>query len=115
MAGEYGDEGFGIGRKMRMGRWAGVCGAWLVCGSLAGCAAIPGHPPVPPLVTEGVPAPPPSRTVLIFQPGHWDWTGARYRWVTGMWVERSGHGTLWQDGYWDGVGAGTVWVPGHWL
>ncbi len=82
---------------------------------LSGCGAGRGHPPVPPIRTEQVPAPPASRTVMIWQPGHWDWSGTYYAWTPGEWVEREGHGTLWQDGYWQDSGTGSVWVPAHWL
>ena len=83
---------------------------------LEGCAAFPpGHLPVPPIRAEQVPAPPNSNVVLIWQPGHYDWTGAAYVWVPGSWVDRAGHGTLWQDGYWRQTQRESVWVPAHWI
>ena len=82
---------------------------------LEGCVTIPSHPEVPPLLSEEVPAPPRTRTVVIWQPGHWDWTGQAYAWMPGEWVERAGHGTLWQDGYWSIATGNPVWVPAHWL
>ncbi len=83
---------------------------------LEGCATLPAtHPPVPPIPTEQVSAPPPSRVALIWQPGHFDWNGRGYRWTPGAWVERAGHGTLWQDGFWRSTPEGAVWVPAHWL
>ena len=83
---------------------------------MSGCVGVGQvHPPVPPIRTEQVPAPPPSRTVMIWQPGHWEWSGAYYAWTPGEWVPREGHGTLWQDGYWQDNGATSVWVPAHWL
>ena len=84
--------------------------------ALSGCA--PGfnpHPPVPPVPAEPVPAPPPSRSTLIWQPGHYDWDGVGYAWVPGSWVERGGHGALWQDGYWRETRDGSVWMPAHWM
>ncbi|GAC1343174.1 MAG: hypothetical protein NVSMB18_18500 [Acetobacteraceae bacterium] len=84
--------------------------------AVQGCAvAPPGHPPVPPIPAEQVMSPPPSRTAQIWQPGHFDWTGAQYVWVPGAWVQRAGHGTLWQDGYWEPAAQGSVWVPAHWM
>ena len=82
-----------------------------------GACALPGpqHPPVPPIPVERVVAPPPSRTALIWRPGHFDWNGVAYSWVPGVWVERAGHGTLWQDGYWQDGPDDSVWVPGHWM
>ena len=73
------------------------------------------HPTVPPLRSEEVPAPPRTRSVVIWRPGHWDWTGEAYAWAPGEWVERAGHGTLWQDGYWSAAAGNPVWVPAHWL
>ncbi len=91
--------------------------AWALLASLlAGCATAPApHPAVPPLRSEEVPAPPRTRTVMIWQPGHWDWTGEAYAWAPGEWVERAAHGTLWQDGYWSVAAGNSVWVPAHWL
>lgn len=93
-------------------RWLTAAGLLLAagCGEMAMT-----HPPVPPVPVEAVPIPPRSQTVMIYQPGHWSWTGSRYAWIAGTWVERAGHGTLWQDGYWRGVGRNAEWVPGHWL
>ena len=85
---------------------------------LAGCAADitkPPYPPVPPLIAEQQPLPPVSPDPVVWQPGHWDWNGATYAWVPGMWVPRAGHGTLWQPGYWSQVNGTYVWVPGHWV
>lgn len=73
------------------------------------------HPPVPPIPAESVPPAPRSSVPLIWQPGHFDWTGSTYVWVPGLWVTREGHGTLWQDGYWRSGGATSVWVPAHWM
>ncbi|MBC7799691.1 MAG: YXWGXW repeat-containing protein [Gemmatimonadaceae bacterium] len=85
---------------------------------LSACAIQPTpirHPPVPPIPAEAVPPAPRASVPLIWQPGHYDWTGSDYVWIAGVWVPREGHGTLWQDGYWRSTGAASVWVPGHWL
>jgi hypothetical protein len=89
----------------------------LIClASLGACApTVPAHPPVPPVPAENVPAPPRSRTTLIWQPGHYDWDGRGYNWAPGRWVERAGHGVLWQDGYWRDTPRGPEWVPAHWM
>lgn len=84
--------------------------------ALQGCgSSTPGHPPVPPVPAENVPAPPEPRVALIWRPGHYDWDGTSYVWIPGEWVERAGHGTLWQDGYWQRTGGTEVWVPAHWI
>ena len=82
---------------------------------MAGCAGVPPHPPVPPVKAELVPKPPRSQTTVIWQPGHWDWTGKDYAWIEGVWVKRAGHGTLWQDGFWQETAGKSEWVPAHWL
>jgi hypothetical protein len=33
------------------------------------------YPPVPPLVAEVIPKPPVAGEQLVWQPGHWDWSG----------------------------------------
>jgi hypothetical protein len=96
-------------------QWQRLWGVAWVC-LLAGCTVPRSYPvPPPPPWAEMVPAPPPSSTTLIWQPGHYDWTGDHYEWISGQWVERGGHGTLWQDGYWRRQGNGYVWIPGHWI
>ena len=93
-----------------MVRWIG-----LTVGVLLAACAGPAHPPIPPPRAEQVPVPPRSDVVQIWQPGHYDWTGATYVWMPGEWVDRAGRGSLWQDGYWRQTPAGQVWTPGHWL
>ena len=83
--------------------------------ALSACVAYQTYPPVPPPQAELVPEPPRSRVALIWEPGHYDWDGARFRWAPGRWVDRAGHGTLWQDGYWQLKDGAYVWVPAHWL
>jgi hypothetical protein len=93
-----------------------------LAGTLAGCTApIPQsaanpYPPAPAVQAEVIPKPPVSEDPLIWQPGHWDWTGGSYVWTPGAWEPREGHGTSWQDGYWSqGPGGQWVWIPAHWL
>ena len=84
--------------------------------ALCGCSvAYQAYPSVPAPQVEQVPVPPRSSVPLIWQPGHYDWTGAGYAWQQGQWVERAGHGTLWQDGYWRRAGDSYAWVPAHWM
>ncbi|CAH2599289.1 conserved exported protein of unknown function [Rhodovastum atsumiense] len=89
---------------------------------LAGCVSAtrevaynPPYPPPPAVPPEVVPKPPVSEEPLIWQPGHWVWTGTGYNWTAGQWVKRAGHGTQWQDGYWASDSGGWRWVPAHWL
>ena len=100
--------------KVLMARRGSLIAMAALC--LLGCMpASRSYPPVPAPPAEMVPAPPRSSVPLIWQPGHYDWDGARYIWVPGHWVDRAGHGTLWQDGYWQRAGAGFTWVPPHWM
>ncbi len=81
---------------------------------LAGCAtpSLP-YPPVPAPLAETVPKPPVSEAPLIWQPGHYDWTGSAYVWTAGSYVPRAEHVT-WMPGYWTGTSGSYVWVPAHW-
>lgn len=87
------------------------------CLALASCAVGPGspYPPVPPLQPEVMGKPPVTTTPLIWQPGHWDWTGGGYSWVPGTFVASEGHGNLWMPGYWAQSEDGWVWQPAHWM
>ena len=91
---------------------------------LAGCVATttpvvavaPNPYPAPPaIVVETVPPPPISDNSLIWQPGHWDWSGSAYVWTAGAWVSRIGHGGNWQQGYWTPVNGVWTWIPAHWV
>ena len=94
--------------------------AALTAALLAGCVPpettqiADGHPPVPALQPETVPKPPVSAEVLMWQPDHWDWTGAAYVWQPGQYVPAAGHGNLWMPGFWDFTPAGWTWRPPHW-
>jgi hypothetical protein len=85
--------------------------------ALAGCAVVGGnpYPEVPPLQAETMPLPPVTATPLIWQPGHWDWTGAGYAWQPGAYVPREGHSNRWMPAHWELIGSTWVWEPAHWL
>jgi len=84
---------------------------------LAGCATTPAGPPapIPQPMAETVPPPPVSPVPLMWQPGHWDWTGSSYVWIPGQYVSTAGHSATWMPGYWDASGSGWVWRPAHWV
>jgi hypothetical protein len=100
-------------------RWTEALFLGAACLALAGCAGQASgnpYPPVPPLQAETMGKPPVTTTPLIWQPGHWDWTGGGYTWVPGEFVPSAGHGTLWMPGYWARGADGTwVWQPAHWM
>ncbi len=93
--------------------------AMAVLGLLAGCAsgtanmANP-YPPVPAALAETMPKPPVTGEPLMWQPGHWDWSGTGYVWQPGQYVPAAGHGGLWQSGWWNRTSSGWTWQPGHW-
>ena len=91
--------------------------AILVAVGLAACqqGSQPPYPPPPPLRAESMGKPPVTETLLIWQPGHWDWTGGGYEWVPGSFVPREGHGELWMPGYWEKADDGWHWRPAHWV
>ena len=72
------------------------------------------YPPVPPLAAEVVPKPPVTAEQLVWQPGHWDWSGGGYVWARGEYVPAAGHGSLWMPGWWSRTDAGWTWQPAHW-
>ncbi|MGE0221961.1 MAG: hypothetical protein AB7F35_07900 [Acetobacteraceae bacterium] len=92
--------------------WGGLL---LGFGLLAGCAEQgPAYPPVPPLMVETMPKPPVSAEPLVWQPGHWNWTGNAYVWAPGQYVPAAGHGPNWRPGYWGRTGSEWKWNPPHW-
>ena len=56
-------------------------------------------------------APGPS---YVWSNGYWSWTGTRYVWVAGSWVERPTPAAVWVEGHWVPRRGGWVWIPGHW-
>jgi hypothetical protein len=84
-------------------------------GLLSGCVAANPYPPVPPPRPETIPPPPVTGTLLLWQPGHWNWTGDGYVWEPGEYVPRDGHSNLFMPGYWQQTAAGRTWVAPHWM
>ena len=75
----------------------------------------PPYPPVPPLRAEAMAKPPVTETLLIWQPGYWDWNGAGYEWKPGQFVARDGHGGNWMPSYWQKTDRGWNWARAHWV
>ncbi len=82
---------------------------------LAGCVTANPPPPLPAPMTESIPKPPVSAVPLIWQPGHWDWTGSGYGWIPGQYVSAADHGNNWMPGFWENAGSGWTWHPAHWV
>ena len=52
---------------------------------------------------------------MVWQPGHWNWTGNSYVWIQGQYVDTAGHGPNWMSEYWEKTDVGWVWRPAHWM
>lgn len=72
------------------------------------------YPPVPALLSEEMPKPPVTAEPLMWQPGHWDWSGSGYVWAKGQYVPAAGHGNLWMPGWWARTPSGWQWQAPHW-
>jgi WXXGXW repeat (2 copies) len=84
-------------------------GAGLLTGLPCVGAEITTDIPPPPVRAE---SPPPPRAGYAWAPGHWEWSGRFYTWVSGTWVvERRGH---WIPDRWDQTGTHWHYVRGHW-
>ncbi|HWE76162.1 MAG TPA: hypothetical protein VG328_23580 [Stellaceae bacterium] len=70
-------------------------------------------PSAPPTVREEIIPPAPS-TDVVWQPGHWAWTGSQYTWVSGVYVARPRPQVAWVPGHWDRGSNGWTWVDGYW-
>ena len=56
-----------------------------------------------------------QRNALVWQPGHWDWTGSSYVWTPGQYVEAANHSGNWMPSYWEKTRSGWVWRAAHWM
>jgi hypothetical protein len=93
---------------------AAMLGAVLVAGCVTNAPLAPIPAPIPPPMAETIPKPPVSPTPLMWQTGHWDWTGSAYVWVPGQYVTAEGHSNVWLPAFWEKTEAGWVWHPAHW-
>jgi hypothetical protein len=78
------------------------------------CAAETNPPPIPSPPAESMPRPPVTAEPMVWQPGHWDWSGNQYLWAKGQYVPAAGHGNVWTAGAWYHGSDGWNWVPAHW-
>lgn len=74
--------------------------------------------PPPPPESELVPPPPQVSGPVVWQPGHWAYTGAAgdpWSWVSGVYVSPPPGQATWIPGQWQQAPNGTwMWVTGHW-
>jgi hypothetical protein len=92
---------------------AGVVGLGLL--ALAACALSGPPAEIPAPLPETMTKPPVSPQPLVWQPGHWDWTGSSFVWTAGQYVDATGHSRNWMPGWWEETSSGWVWRPGHWM
>jgi hypothetical protein len=67
----------------------------------------------PPPKRAEIPPPAPSPHAF-WQSGHWRWSGERFVWVPGRYVERPGPTANWIPDYWQQGADGWIWVEGRW-
>ena len=81
-------------------------------------AAVVAPTPPPPPQSELVPPPPPGSGPVVWQPGHWAYTGVAgnpWSWVSGEYVMPPPGEATWIPGQWQQTPDGTwMWVTGHW-
>lgn len=71
------------------------------------------------VLTDAAPPPPraehepPHRDGYVWAPGHWEWTGRFYRWISGSYISER-RGAHWVADHWDPAGNQWHYVPGHW-
>ena len=57
---------------------------------------------------------PPPRAGFVWDPGHWNWSGRDYVWVSGHYIERPNVAMRWEPGHWIQQGGTWAWVDGSW-
>ncbi len=73
--------------------------------------------PPPPARAELVPPPPQGAGNVVWQPGHWRYTGAAgnpWDWKAGEYVPAPPGRTVWTPGQWIPRNGGWMWNEGHW-
>lgn len=74
--------------------------------------------PPPPPQSELVPPPPPGSGPVVWQPGHWAYTGAPgspWSWIAGRYVPPPPGQTTWIPGQWQqDISGSWHWLAGHW-
>lgn len=74
--------------------------------------------PPPPPQSELVPPPPQGAGPVVWQPGHWSYTGLStdpWSWVAGRYMPTPPGQTTWIPGQWQQTPNGSwMWITGHW-
>jgi hypothetical protein len=50
----------------------------------------------------------------VYVAGHWEWNGARYKWVHAHYLRRPAANLSWVEGHWQDTPQGWYWQEGHW-
>ncbi len=83
----------------------------------ASTVALAPNPPPPPH-SELVPPPPQGMGPVVWQPGHWMYTGSPgnpWAWQPGQYVSTPSGMTTWVPGHWtQQPNGGWFWMEGHW-
>lgn len=113
-------------------RSMGVAAVALGVALLSACSSLPvtstevaaGPDSSPGAALLRVSFPPPAKRAEILPPapspqslwdcGHWSWSGARYVWMPGHYIERPRPDANWLPGYWLQEADGWAWVEGRW-
>jgi hypothetical protein len=98
--------------------------AFILLGLTPYASAQPGVYYAPPSVYAPAPPPPPRgevilpppgpREAFVWAPGHYEWSGRSYFWVTGHYIERPEPGLIWEPGRWIDRHGRWEWIGGHW-
>lgn len=87
---------------------------------LGGALLLPAVAPAATEILTEVAPPPPRvehepahRDGYVWAPGHWEWTGRFYRWISGTYITER-RGAHWIADHWDQVGNQWHYVRGHW-
>jgi WXXGXW repeat (2 copies) len=71
------------------------------------------HAGPPPAVIVERPGPP-LHTGWVWVPGYYRWSGTRYIWAPGRWVNPPRRGVVWIPGRWVPRSGGYVYIAGSW-
>ncbi len=96
---------------LKQGILVAVCGLTLAAGIANAQVVI--HAGPPPAVIVERPGPP-LHAGWVWVPGYYRWSGARYIWVPGRWVNPPRRGVVWVPGRWVPRSGGYVYVAGYW-
>jgi hypothetical protein len=123
------------GALPRSYRVPALIAAMIGASALAGCVVdhpvAPARPAAsvvvtPPPTTHVIvarPAPPAPRvevqpaapdTRAVWDPGHWNWDGNQYVWISGRYIERPNVAMRWEPGRWMSENGSWVWMDGRW-